>query len=174
MSFGFTGRGSPIGNEMLDILGEYTFFVASAGNDNEGHASYWPAVHPLVMAVGAHNSTGSKSSFSNLQPYVLISASGTDIWSSDMLGITSNGYFKGNVNPTHPYWECWKWQGTSFSSPIVAGTAALVLGHEPGLTPQQLQNRIYDTAKPAAFPYQWGSGPQMGFLDAYDAVVEGL
>lgn len=69
--------------------------------------------------------------------------------------------------------------GTSFSSPYVAGVAALIKGVHPGITAVEIVNRLATTAKPVRMqlnqrvtqdylspPFQQGGG----MLDAYAAV----
>jgi len=179
MSFGGKGRGSVIGNELLDILGNYMLFVASAGNSNEGHASYWPACHELVLPVGAHNISGNRSVWvggkaSNFQPYVLLSAPGTGVWAPDMIGMTVNGlYHKGYISPSEDeFGECMLFAGTSASAPVVSGIAALTLCVNPSLNASALKQRLLETRRtPMADPLNWGGGLGVGIVDGYNAVT---
>ncbi len=68
--------------------------------------------------------------------------------------------------------------GTSFASPIVAGTVAMLMGARPGLTPQQYRSLVTNSS--SEFD-QAGTGavvpPQMagvGILDAMGALKQGL
>jgi minor extracellular serine protease Vpr len=64
-------------------------------------------------------------------------------------------------------------QGTSFSAPIVAGAAALLASHKPGLTPEEYKSLLVNTS--SAFRSE-GGGPfalqqtGAGFLDVSAAV----
>ena len=62
---------------------------------------------------------------------------------------TDNGYSSPLVQPTY---------GTSFSTPLVSGTAALMLSVNPNLTPAQVIALIRSTARP--FPTTSDSMPQ--------------
>jgi serine protease AprX len=59
--------------------------------------------------------------------------------------------------------------GTSFSSGVVSGAAALVLSRDPSLTPDQVKARLVDTARtgPVTDPQRVGAG----WLDAESAVL---
>ena len=64
-----------------------------------------------------------------------------------------------------------KGSGTSFSSAVTAGSAALLLQREPGLTPDQIKARLLDNAAPGPV-----GNPQVdgrGSLDAYAAAHAG-
>jgi subtilisin family serine protease len=58
-----------------------------------------------------------------------------------MVGYTSNGYYRGKTPGM-----IWEANGTSLSSPIVAGVAVLVTSKWPSLWPQMVRYRIDDTA----------------------------
>jgi len=61
--------------------------------------------------------------------------------------------------------------GTSFAAPFVAATAALILGREPGLSPDEVAARILDSADPSPDgPRSTGYGA--GILNPYRAVTE--
>jgi len=81
--------------------------VASAGNNNTSAPQY-PAAYPGVLAVAATDDLDVKSSFSNYGSYVFVDAPGTRIISA----VPGSGYSIAN--------------GTSFSSPMVAGMGALI------------------------------------------------
>ena len=60
--------------------------------------------------------------------------------------------------------------GTSFSAPQVAGTIALMLEANPGLTPAQVRNILQRTATPLPPYYQYETGA--GLLNVHAAVLE--
>lgn len=95
----------------------------SAGND--GFHDTFNKDLPYLVMVSAIDQTGSLSKFkkggSNYGPYVDFTAPGSDIVVSDIDGRPAS------VN------------GTSFSSPIVAGVASLVWGARPSLTNEQVE-----------------------------------
>jgi hypothetical protein len=88
--------------------------VASAGND--GLASSppnYPAVYPHVLTVGATTLSGKAAAFSSLTRALDLAAPGADMPVAEPLAQEQSGYLL-DAN------------GTSFSSPLVAGAAAWV------------------------------------------------
>ena len=125
--------------------------VAAAGNEGTSEPSY-PAAIPDVVAVGATDLNGDLVSFSNHGPWIDLAAPGTDIVST---ALAQRGYAIGD--------------GTSFSSPIVAGVALLVRAKNPSWTPAQIAARLTSSASdrgPDGIDDSYGHG----LLDAYAAV----
>ena len=104
--------------------------VAAAGNDGVDDPFY-PAAYDNVLSVSATNQSNTKASFSNYGSYVDIAAPGVAIFTTAI----NNQYTST--------------QGTSFSSPIVAGAAALVKAHFPSYTPQQIAEQLRVTSNSA-------------------------
>jgi subtilisin family serine protease len=118
-------------------------FVAAAGNgalDNDARAFY-PASYPLnnVISVGATTQSGGVASFSDYGNSVQIGAPGVSV-----LSTTSN------VGPDSNPAGYDVWSGTSVSTPIVAGAAALLWAEHPDWTMQQVRTRLLTTATPLA------------------------
>ncbi len=116
--------------------------VTSAGNDRNttwGRISM-PADGDSILAVGAVNADSSLASFSSPGPTADgrikpdITTFGVGIWIASHLG----GYTTSS--------------GTSFSSPLTAGGAALAMERDPALTANQLLERIKRTGNRADFP----------------------
>ncbi|MFI7616270.1 S8 family serine peptidase [Nonomuraea terrae] len=106
--------------------------VAAAGNvtgpDDEDVPAY-PAAYEGVLAVGAAGPDGRRADSSNAATPVGVLGPGVDItapW-------PGRGYMRGL-------------EGTSFATPYVAGTAALVRARFPKLTQEQVRRRIIATA----------------------------
>jgi serine protease len=116
--------------------------VAAAGNDGTGTVGF-PASYPGVLAVGATDHTGALTSFSSYGPRVDVVAPGLDI-TSTALGSTE-AYSADS--------------GTSFSSPIVAGVAAMLRGKHPTWTQAQVTAQIRNTARDLGLP---GVDPAFG------------
>lgn len=112
--------------------------VTAAGNDNSdtdpalGVPSYL-STYPGVIAVAATNSSDGKSSFSNFGNWVELSAPGS--------GIHTTAY-DASTN-SHAYATV---SGTSFSSPITCGAAAMIWSANPGLSASQVANALYSSA----------------------------
>ncbi|MFO0478492.1 MAG: S8 family serine peptidase, partial [Bacteroidota bacterium] len=130
-------------------------FVAAAGNDNAATIKY-PASYNHVISVAATDASDKRSTFSEYNTSVDISAPGTNIYST----ITSSGY-----GPK---------DGTSMASPIVAGTLAAMLSVNPALKPDNIEALIkstsvnhYTVAGNATFTNQLGAGR----IDANAALV---
>ena len=135
------------------------FVCVSAGNDRINSWYYIdpPADADSVVAVGAVDSKGTVASFSSAGP-------------------TSDGRIKPEVmarglgvravDPTG-VGEYQSVSGTSYSAPLVAGAAALLLEAHPKWTPVQLREALMETADRADNPdnlYGWG------IVDAYAAL----
>ncbi|NUN07648.1 MAG: S8 family serine peptidase [Ignavibacteriaceae bacterium] len=143
--------------------------VNSAGN--EGFHSTQntlgaPADGDSVIAVGAVTSTGTRSSFSSVgntvdgrvKPDVMARGSSVRVAST-----SSNTQYSSS-------------SGTSFSCPLAAGVAALVLSARPNLTPMQVREAMRNTASNAAAPnreFGWGILNALAAVNYFAVPVEG-
>jgi subtilisin family serine protease len=126
--------------EAVEVHGASIF--ASTGNFTLDCVGY-PASHPLAIAVAASGpaeDSDSHAFFSHWGPEVDLAAPGMGLVSTCPIPTLFTTPFCTGA----PYGEG---DGTSFSTPIVAGVAALVLGREPGLTPAEVGQRLRDTAR---------------------------
>lgn len=155
MSFGGPGTSGTLQAAVRHAYDRGVVLVASAGNDF-GPVTNYPAAYPEVLAVGATDNLGRLTDFSTFGEWVDVSAPGFGI-----LSTTSRSASGGR--------EYAFGDGTSFSSPLVAGVAALVRARLPSYTPAQVMSRLRATARDAGprgvDPYHgWG------LVDAYHAV----
>ncbi len=132
--------------------------VAAAGNDasSNDHAPHYPSSHDLdnIISVAAIDRYGNRASFSNYgAESVHLGAPGAGIFStyhqSDTSYITA--------------------QGTSMAAPHVAGVAALVRARFPGISVQDLRDRIIH-ATTATSSLQ-GITTSGGRVNAYQALT---
>ena len=145
--------------------------VCSAmGNEGDPRSSDWhylitPADADSIISVGAAYSSGTIAPFSSVgptsdgrtKPDVLARGVGTYASDIDVLS------FQGGPGDVYN-----SFQGTSLSTPLVAGSAALILSAHPELTPIQVRDALRNTASNAASPNDtlgWG------IINAYKAML---
>lgn len=138
MSFG--GRGTPdsfptITQSINDALARGVILFAAAGNSNLSSSDF-PGNIDGVISVGSVELDGTKSSFSNYGTDVDIYAMGRSVYGSFPLGPHSQtGATPADTGFTNA-------SGTSFSTPLTAGLAALILSLDPSLNSQEVVNQI--------------------------------
>lgn len=137
---------------MQDLTAKGVVVVASAGN--EGGPVDAPANCAGVLAVAGLRHIGTKVGYSNLGPEVGIAAPAGNcvlVGAGDpclfSLDTTTDTGLQGPVAPG--YTDQYRSNvGTSFSAPLAAATAALVMATNSTLTPAQVIARIKSTARP--------------------------
>ena len=136
----------------------------------------YPAMHDDVIAVGAIDQYNERLSSSNYGTDIDVVAPGVGIYTT----------FSDTQNPTKYDFD----DGTSFSSPIVSGIAALLLSIRPDLTPVEVRLAIESTCQkinkwspsnPSGFVYtnnpsvrpngEWNNEVGYGLVDAYAALT---
>lgn len=131
--------------------------VAAAGND--GLAVGTPANCNGVLAVAAVRHSGTKVGFSDLGPQIALSAPGGNCVNTTgtclypLLTTSNSGPTTPNTTAAGSIYTDGDNHisvGTSFSAPLVAGTAALMFSVNPALTPAQIKAKLQQTAR--AFP----------------------
>ncbi len=160
MSLGGSGACSASYQAAVDeIVARGVVIVAAAGNSAGGPVGT-PASCRGVVAVAALRHVGTKVGFSDLGPEITIAAPGgncINIGAGDacvypILAATD----RGSQGPTGTTWtdSFDITVGTSFSSPLVAGTVGLMFSAQPTLTPAQVRTALQMTARP--FPTTGG------------------
>ena len=137
------------GNQLPEspMKGGVVFFAS--GNENIPYGV--PASYERVIAVGAVDRNGQRSSFSNYGDWVDICAPGSNIMSTVIDGYASM-------------------DGTSMACPFVSGVAALLVSHfgGPGFTNEMLKDRILNGADNTAITNQSRHiGPLLDALGAF-------
>ena len=152
LSLGSTGSCPTVyATAMTQLSAAKVVVVASAGNDR-GLAVATPANCAGIIAVAGVRHTGTKVGFSNVGPEVAISAPGGNCVNTSgtclypIITATNTGTttaatntYSDSSNPSI---------GTSFSAPMVSGTAALMLSVNPTLTPAQVKSLLQLSARP--------------------------
>lgn len=105
-------------------------FVVAAGNSDADACSGSPNRVPEAITVGSTTREDQRSSFSNFGTCLDLFAPGSDITAAWYQSDTETNTIS----------------GTSMASPHVAGTAALLLGTDPGLTPAQVDTALDELA----------------------------
>lgn len=145
MSFELASNSPELANAINYANSHSVVCVASSGNDGKEEVVY-PAGLQHVIGVASTNDFDQRSSFSNYGDQV--------VW------VAAPGE---NVVTTYPFGTYSVTSGTSFTSPMVAGTAALLLNVQPNLTPSKAAQAIANA--------HW-IGPNMGYgeLDVYQSL----
>lgn len=124
MSFELTQSSPSLQNAIQYAINKNVIVVAASGNDGKQMMVY-PAGYNTVIGVGSTDNQDGKSTFTNFGTNgVFVAAPGEGV-------ITT--YPGGN------YAAAW---GTSFSTPLIAGEAALILQAKPGYKSSDVANAI--------------------------------
>ncbi|MFI5263908.1 MAG: S8 family serine peptidase, partial [Candidatus Kapaibacterium sp.] len=128
-SWGGTNR-SQVGQDIVDYATSKNCVVVAASGNSGVFQNLYPASYDHVLSVAAVDQSDNITSFSNYNPHVDLSAPGQSILST----VPNEGYET--------------MTGTSMASPNAAGAVALVRQKFPGLTPDQVQERLRATTDP--------------------------
>lgn len=128
LSLGTDEDDAELGLAIAYALANDVVVVAASGNNYPAVPRVqYPARAPGVIAVGAVDSAYNAASFSNRGAELDLTAPGVSVYST--------------ARPSTAGF----WTGTSMASPVVAGTAALLLSREPDLTVAEVEARLYAT-----------------------------
>jgi thermitase len=136
LSLGSTSASQVMADAIEYAVSHGTLVVAAAGNCAQGGSGscnglvnplMYPAAYTSTLAVAATDADDSHASFSEIQPYVAVSAPGVSIYSTVLADYGSKN-------------------GTSMATPFVSGVAALVWSLNPTMTVQNVRTRIEATA----------------------------
>jgi membrane-anchored mycosin MYCP len=154
---------TPVRAAVARAIGKGVVVVAAAGNHgrpNDPNPTPFPAAYPGVIGVGALTASGVRADYSQHGDYVDVVAAGDAVTAA-----TPDGGL--HVD-----------SGTSFASPFVAATAALIKQRFPDASPAEVARRIEATTDPAPGgpSGDGGRNPEYGFglLNPYRALTETL
>lgn len=133
MSFEIQQSSLALQNAVSYAQGKGVFLVAAAGNDNFSTAVF-PASFPNVFGTGATSNADARSTFSNFNPV----ANCTNV----MFAAPGEGVI--TTYPGNHYAAGW---GTSFSAPMVAGAATLLLQQDPSIQLEDMVKALWKAVK---------------------------
>ncbi len=139
------------------------FVVVASGNVGESILGHGPAAIQSTFAVGSIDQEGTRSTISNWGPNNGVLAPGDDIMS---LVATGTGRSLGKSVQKRGYYTQ---SGTSFSTPMVAATASLLLVQNPHLTPEDIEDILHRSAV-EMYDEGWDGKSGAGLLNATAAL----
>lgn len=144
-----------------DLYGD-PILVAAAGNSDEDASTITPANLPGMIAVGAANIAGLRTSYSNYGSVVDIMAPGGE-GGTDLNSDGQPDQILSTVETSYDFRE-----GTSMAAPHVAGVAALLVSSNPALTQATVESILRNSANPVG---QCSEGCGAGLVDAVGALL---
>jgi subtilisin family serine protease len=154
MSLGRPGASNLLDQAVLYALSHEVVLVGSAGNDSSTELNY-PGGAPGVIGVTATDADGRFAWFSNHGPWYFLAAPGVDVPTTKL----APGPVADTTTAT----------GTSFSSPIVAGVAALLKERHPAWGWFEVLSDLVRTGRDAG-PAGVDDAYQFGIVDAAAAL----
>ena len=120
---------SGVNNGSVDTAGTYiknqgALYFYAAGNSNEDHSSF---DFVDVTIVGASDNGDNKAGFSSYGLAIDLTAPGVSVVTTTLGGSTGGA------------------SGTSLSTPLVNGVAAMIFANNPGISAQDVEDLLYDT-----------------------------
>lgn len=130
MSFSMSGESQELATALNYASSRQVVLVSSAGNDGN-LVTIYPAAFSNVIGIASTTDGDERSAFSN--------------YGTSTVSLAAPGEAVLVAYPGNNYASVW---GTSFSTPLVAGAAALVLQQNSQSTPAQVDSKLRQTAVP--------------------------
>ncbi|WKB50916.1 S8 family serine peptidase [Eleftheria terrae] len=157
LSFGSSEQSCAPYQDTINELNRMGVLIIAAGGNDLGPVGR-PARCPGVLGVGAINRDGFKTVYASLGPQIGITTVGGDTEDGSLKATDGGLYTASNDGTRGPgtnnYGASY---GTSFSTPVVAGVASLMLARNPSLTLDQLVHGIKSTARPHVTTSQYST-----------------
>jgi subtilisin family serine protease len=152
--------------------------VAAAGNEYaDGNPVEYPAAALQLpgsngqggvgLAVAASTMAGQRAGFSNTGSHISLAAPGDNVFGAIAAGTSRTWWPRTRLRGSHAGLYGWS-SGTSFSTPQVAGAAALVWAANPALTSEQVATILKSTASGHG---RWNQRLGFGVIDVAAAVA---
>jgi subtilisin family serine protease len=164
LSLGSTGDSSVLRDAVRYAYERGVTVVAAAGNQHGPPVTYPAAYEAYTLAVAATDHDDHRAAFSSAGPATDIAAPGKDVyaaWRARLIGPEQVRYVYTFAS------------GTSMATPATAGVAALVLSQNPGLTPDEVMDRVKYTAEDVNAATHPGEDDWLGFgrINAHRALT---
>jgi subtilisin family serine protease len=130
MSLGGSGSDTTTENAVRNSIADGVVYAIASGNSNSDACNFTPARVAEAITVNASDINDARASFSNFGTCTDIFGPGVNITSAWNTSDTATNTIS----------------GTSMATPHTAGTAALILGATPTLTPAQVASQMFSDA----------------------------
>jgi serine protease len=147
LSLGAQGSGQSLSDAIRYAASKDCVVVAAAGNENASQVSY-PAAFTDCIAVGSSCFDGTRAPYSNRGRKLELMAPGGNLGQDLNHDGRADGIVAQTFDPQNGYdsFDYQFWEGTSFSSPQVAGVVALVRAANPNLAALDIRLLLQSTA----------------------------
>lgn len=156
---GYTDAPSAYASSIQKAWDNGIIIVSAAGNYNTEYASY-PANNDNVICVGAlaDGSFNSKAAYSNYgNGGTKADANGNQVACGDIDLVAPGGGYGANAKSNNSYSNS-SWGGTSFASPLVAGSIALYKEAHPEASQSDIIQALYDSCIDLKNEKYYGNG----------------
>lgn len=162
MSFGSQEPSYAMFVELAFAVSKGVLPVAAAGNEfQESNPVEYPAAFPHVLSISSIGSNGASSEFSTANGAVDLAAPGESVLAAVPVAHDADGVPDGYQRVA----------GTSFASPIVAGTAAWLMTTRPNLNGEQIADLMRRSAVDVDRP-GWDNNTGYGVVNLAGALAQ--